>query len=165
MTGIAAKESNTTQFGKCDTISSCTTPFDLFGKTGMWPKESYDGGSHVGIMMVPTKMDVAFDFDRNMEYAIKTVFVDDKIPRAQRYEQNIRQRFPALPALTTRQTELNALVYYGPAALIAVRVCTSCPGGVIGPYYVPSGNGKSWVVNKRNDAGTKYVDLVLGKLR
>ena len=52
MTGIAWKESTIQQF----------TSNSLYGVSALWPYESYDGGSHIGLMMVPTTMKDAFDW-------------------------------------------------------------------------------------------------------
>ncbi len=57
MTGIAGKESSTMQF----------KARYLYGLSALWPNESYDGGSHIGLMMVASSMEDGFDWTTNTQ--------------------------------------------------------------------------------------------------
>ncbi len=164
MTGLAAHESGTIQFGRCNGIDSCNDPFVLFGKTGLWPKESYDGGSHIGIMQVPTNMADAYDWQQNVQDGVY-LFANDKLRRAGNYEALVRQRFPRLRALTLQESELDALVYFGPAAVHVSDPCNNCILGQLGAYWVPNSKGTDWIPNVRHDLAVQYVTSVLSKVQ
>jgi hypothetical protein len=158
MTGVAAKESGTRQFGRYG------QPFALYSRSGMWPFESYDGGSHVGIMMVATKMTEAFDWHANTQGAIN-LFVNDKLGRAQNYQTFFRNSFPQLRVLTLQERELDALVFYGPASVNVYSPCNGCVGGIQGAYWVPNAKRTDWIVNPRHKRAIDYVRDVLEKVQ
>jgi hypothetical protein len=113
LTGIASRESNYRQF----------RDLALYGVSAKWPNESYDGGTHMGLMQVVTTYEHAWDWHANTEYAAK-LFTREKLPAARRNENAIRrgeQRtsvpgHPGLRELTDTEHEMMALVLYGPFA-------------------------------------------------
>jgi hypothetical protein len=72
MTGIAEVESSYLQFFSQD----------LLGTTALWPHESHDGGSYIGLMQAPTAQALAWDWQQNASYGVTTVFLGQKIPAA-----------------------------------------------------------------------------------
>jgi hypothetical protein len=104
LTGIAQVESSYRQF----------TQMNLYGASARWPYESYDGGSHIGLMQVETKlgMDYVWDWTVNTREGHR-VFVADKLPPAGRNAAKIMAAHPGLPPPTGKQLEDIALVYYG----------------------------------------------------
>ena len=153
MTGIAATESTTKQFGKSG------NPFMLFGQTGLWPNESYSKkegyGSHIGLMQVPTKMLTAYNWEQNTLDGVN-LFANDKLRRAGNYEDKVRAEHPGLRAMTLQESERNGLVHYGPWA-DSVRN--------VGSYWAANAKGTDWIVNTKNPGAVKYVDDVYSKIQ
>lgn len=116
-TGVAEVESRSRHFcipGK--TCSSKQAP--LYGILQYWPHESYDGGSHIGLLMVePKNWGVVWNWKTNATTGVG-LFVSEKLRYAKEMENKIRKyrRGPGLPSLTPRQLEDMALVLYGPSA-------------------------------------------------
>ena len=161
MTGLAMRESSYRQFSS--TLLN-GPPNLLFGIPGLWPYESYDGGSHVGLMMVPTQMGVAYDWQQNTQDGVY-LFAGQKLQFAGNYEASIRSRFPNLRPLTLQEHELNALVFYGPPSIKVSQSCETCPTGKLGAYWVPNGQGTDWVVNRHHPEAVRYVGEVLALIR
>jgi hypothetical protein len=132
MTGIAEEESAYNQF-QLPGRGSPAEP-DLFnGIQGFWPYESYDGGSHTGLMMFPTSFATAWDWQQNTNSGVNDTtwgFAGSDLPYANRMANwiipgskgNAKQEIPAVPAHTPLspptgvQLENVALVLYGPYA-------------------------------------------------
>ena len=147
MTGIAQQESSYRQF----------RVLTLYGINERWPNESFDGGSHVGLMQVETNMRDAWDWEANTQEGVK-VF-GDKLASARRIMQKIIKDHKGLRKLTDVELENMALVLYGPHA----------NGDRGKQYYAPKdiGNGKwDWIVNTAgNPAGVNYADSVRNSMR
>jgi hypothetical protein len=146
LTGIASVESTYTQF------SNRT----LYGVTAQWPTESFDGGSHIGLMQVQTTKDHAWDWHSNTRDGA-SLFAD-KIRTAKRLERRIRKQHPGLPQLTGVQIENMALVLYGPYA----------SADLAKQYYAVQvlNNAPQWVVNTAGNAdGVGYADRVRESVR
>jgi hypothetical protein len=154
MTGIAKKESSYLQF------KSRT----LFGRTDLWPYESYDGGSHIGLMQMPTAMDVAWDWKVNVDKGVD-LFVT-KLSRARSLESSIRTTHPGIRYLNGTENENMALVLYGPNAsadLGKQYYIPYCSGTVSGTQCqaVPPATTWEWRINTTgNSKGVAYVKSV-----
>lgn len=135
MTGIADRESSYRHF-------STRT---LYGFSAMWPLEAYDGGSHVGLMMMPVSQTSAWDWLVNTQSGVS--LFSDKLATALRLENRIIAQHSGLRALTSTERENMALVLYGPHASASLSE----------QYYIPQqvGNGPTWqwVVNSAGNAG------------
>jgi hypothetical protein len=94
-------------------------------------------------MQVPTAMDVAFDWIQNTQSGA-SVF-QGKLSQAQGVVSAQRASCPGLSPLTGAQVENDALSYYG---------------GYGAPYYIPSSNCQSWIVNPNNSSGVSYANSV-----
>jgi len=140
LTGIAMLESNYQQF----------VTRELYGTSGYWPNESYDRGSHVGLMQMPNGMGDAFDWTQNT--ADGASLFQQKISVAQSVVSGYRANCSGLPGLTAQQLENDALVYYGPY-------------GASGPYYVPNSGCSGWNVNPNNSNGVTYANSVRGQMQ
>jgi hypothetical protein len=120
----------------------------LLGYIGKWPLESYDGGSHIGLMMVPLTMDDALT---NTQTGVGVFY--DKIQAARVLERRILRNYHGLLHLTDVEIENMSLVLYGEfGSSILDR-----------QYYIPqvSGNTVDWVVNIANNPdGVAYADNV-----
>jgi hypothetical protein len=131
LTGIAMHEGTYHQFW---TPTSTPNPnedlYGLYSKLGIaayWPHESFDSGTHIGLMQVPTTMADAWNWLTNVNSGM-SVFsggpaaVENKVDAAIRYEGYIRNGkngnpkinpwTPTPPALNGVQRENNALVLY-----------------------------------------------------
>jgi hypothetical protein len=142
LTGIAMKESSYRQFSN----------ITLFGYTGNWPTESYDGGSHIGLMQVPITMADAWDWKTNTQTGAN--MFAEKVQIAKSIERQLRREYRGLRRLTDVEIENMALVLYGPEADAR---------DPYKQYYVPQSNGNNWewVVNTANNpAGVAYADEV-----
>ena len=131
-------------------VESSYQPFVNVSKylvSGYWPNESYDGGSHVGLMQVPMNMQNAFDWTANMR-AGSSLFTQ-KVASATNYSNAQVSSHPGLPALSGTQLEYDACVLYGPY-------------GASGHYYVP--NGTAWIVNPNNPQGVSYANSVFANM-
>ncbi|MGH9221576.1 MAG: hypothetical protein ACRD1W_19885, partial [Vicinamibacterales bacterium] len=104
LTGIAARESSYRQF----------VQRTLFTFAGLWPNESYDGGSHVGLMQMPINQPHAWNWLANTQNAA-TLF-NAKLATARRLATRIINAHAGLPQPTALQIENMALVLYGPHA-------------------------------------------------
>lgn len=152
--GIACTESRFKQFSTTRLKGGTTAvPLVLWGIAGCWPNESYDGGSHVGLTQVENNMTDAYDWIQNTWDGVRGVFLNWAIPTAQHYESSTRSAHSQLPALSTTQTEDNALVFY--------RMGGDPEGG---PYWIPNANGTGWVANTQNPTGTEYRNSVRNNL-
>ncbi|HLI84442.1 MAG TPA: hypothetical protein VKV17_11020 [Bryobacteraceae bacterium] len=120
---------------------------------GMWPNESCDGGSHIGLMMVPTTMADAFNWQQNATDGVH-LFANDKLRRAGKYEDYCMSVYPKLRALTLQESELDGLVFYGPGATLF--------NAGYGAYWIPNAAGTDWEVNNGpngNPVGVDYVTV------
>jgi len=143
LTGIASYESSYRQFA--DRL--------LYGSWARWPLESYDGGSHIGLMMVVPNMERAYDWYSNTQMG-RDLFVDDKLASSASWVQQRQKDYPNLPALTGEQHEMNALVLYGPYASPTQH------------YYEPNAAGNAWIVNiSVNLDGIQYADGVISCMK
>lgn len=140
LTGIAMRESSYTQFYNST----------LYGIAARWPHESAsDGGSHIGLMQMPTTETHAWDWYANTSDAAQ--LFAEKIRTAKRLERRIRRQYKALPRLTDDQVENMALVLYGPYASPSLSM----------QYYDVQvvGNTATWIVNTANNPnGVSYAD-------
>lgn len=142
MTGIAARESTYLQFVK---------RAHLFGVSALWPTESYDGGSHIGLMQMPTTEADAWNWTANTQDAVN-FFVTAKLPIAIRLTNRIIASHPGLRQLTAVELEHMAVCLYGDGA----------SSNLSKQYYVPyrpASGGWDWGVN--NDGNTKGYEYVL----
>src|SRR5262249_26844449 len=98
MTGIAQRESGYAQF----------SPSNLFGKSDLWPLESFDGGSHIGLMMMEVTMQNAFDWYANTQGGV--ALFRQKLVIARRLMTKIQNSHPGLRALSDVELENMALV-------------------------------------------------------
>jgi hypothetical protein len=147
LTGIANLESTYRQFFQRK----------LYGVSALWPNESnQDGGSHVGLMQMPTSQADAWDWHANTSDA--AALFSAKIAAAGRLANRIISNYPSLPALTGVQIENMALVLYWPYANASLTM----------QYYVPLGSGSNmqWAVNTANNPnGVAYADSVRAKMK
>lgn len=145
-TGIAEVESSYLQF------RSRT----LYGRADLWPTESYDGGSHIGLMQMPVAMDVAFSWEENTGQGV--ALFEDKLRAARRIMHRIIQNNHGLRQLTDVELENMGLVLYGPHASADLGR----------QYYAPApaaGGGVDWVVNTAgNNAGVTYANNCRGSM-
>jgi hypothetical protein len=155
MTGIAKKESNYLQF----------TTRALYGLSALWPTESYDGGSHIGLMQMPVAMDVAWDWKVNADKGVD-LFVG-KLSIARSLESNIRSSHTGLRLLNGKENEDMALVLYGPYAssdLGKQYYIPFCDGGTVSGTACQGGTWQ-WQDNTAgNSAGVAYAKSVRNKI-
>jgi hypothetical protein len=147
MTGITDVESNYLQFKRRS----------LYGVTAFWPYEAYDGGSHIGLMMMPTaqKIDYAWNWQTNASDGVD--LFKQKLASAQRIMTAIIKNHNGLRTLSSVELEHMAVVLYGPAA--------SADRGK--QYYVPvqSRKGWDWIVNTAgNKDGVMYADSCFSRI-
>ncbi|MGH9340352.1 MAG: hypothetical protein ACRD1R_12385, partial [Acidobacteriota bacterium] len=143
MTGIAAKESSYRQFHN----------ILLYGSVDRWPVESFDGGSHIGLMMVVTNMSRAYNWETNTQDG-RDLFVAEKLVFSGNYVNQVRQSHPNLRDLSAAEHEMNALVFYGPHASATQH------------YYEPNSSFTDWIVNTAgNPDGVAYADDVISLMR
>jgi hypothetical protein len=151
MTGIASVESSIQQF----------TSSSLYGQTLFWPYASIsDGGSHVGLMQMPTSMDYAFNWQDNASNAV--ALFNSKESIANTVAANEISSDTGLPALTGVQLENMALLLYGPYAggtnPALQYYVPSCVGGTISGSNCVGGSWQ-WVVNTAGNAnGVAYAN-------
>lgn len=134
LTGIADKESTYRQFASRS----------KYDKQALWPVESYDGGSHIGLMQMPSTVPHAWDWLVNTQDAA-TLF-REKLRIAASLERRTIQAHRGLRRLTAVESENMALVLYGPHAA----------AGLDNQYYraVQRADGShDWVVNTANNPG------------
>jgi hypothetical protein len=146
LTGIADKESTYRQFGSRA----------KYGQSGLWPVESYDGGSHIGLMQMPTTVDRAWDWLLNSQDAAR--LFDEKLRIAASLERRIIQGHRGLRRLSDVEQENMALTLYGPYAA----------AGSDRQYYraVQQADGSyAWVVNTANNPdGVAYANDVRSRI-
>jgi len=144
LNGIAQVESSTTQFVQKTN----------FGVAAYWPTESLsDGGSHIGLLMLPVAMGVAWDY--NINVAQGASLFGAKLASATRIMNSAINTYSGLPALNAVQLENMALVLYGPYAAAGATnqyYAPSCQGGTAAGTTC-SGGTWVWVVNTANNAG------------
>jgi len=152
MTGIAQKESSSAQF---ETRT-------LYGLSKLWPKESPDGGSHIGIMQMEPTMKRAWDWLINTQDGVSW-FSKEKWQIALLWENKIRKACTGLPPLTNEQRENMALVCYGPDAKNDVHqqyYDAKCVGGTAIDKVCKGGTWR-WIKNVTgNPRGINYADTV-----
>lgn len=182
MTGIAMKESSYSQFRT--PLESNPDLFNLYATfqiAAKWPYESYDGGSHIGLMMVPTTGPLAWDWLQDTNDAVNSAdhgFVAMKLPRAQTImnwmingsRQNNVPAHPGLPSFSSPSVELEnmALILYGPFAssdwTMQYYAPICAPPGVVvkkGNTWTCKGGSWTWAVNATgNPGGVNYANTV-----
>jgi hypothetical protein len=147
MTGIAQVESSYLQFKSRS----------LYGVVASWPLESYDGGSHIGLMMMPTaeKIDYAWNWLTNTSAGID--LFQQKLASARSIMKKIVKSHNGLRALSPVELEHMALVLYGPAA----------SGDLGKQYYLPVQSSKGWIwsINtKNNPNGVSYANSCFSQM-
>lgn len=147
ITGVADQESSYLQFKQRS----------LYGISALWPLESYDGGSHIGLLQMPTaaKIDYAWNWKTNTSAGVS--LFKEKLASAQRIAKEIIKNRPGLRALNQVELEHMALVLYGPYA--------SADRGK--QYYAPvQTNGAwKWVVNTAsNSPGVTYANSCFSRI-
>jgi len=170
MTGIAEEESAYNQFMQPGSGSPAEP--DVFnGVNGFWPYESYDGGSHIGLMMFPTTASTAWNWQQNTNSGVNDPtwgFVGSDLPYANKIANwiingskgNSKAQIPAAPAHTPlssptgAELEDMALVLYGPYAQrlkwsqqYYIPVCSSANISVKGNTWYCNRTGWYWAVN------------------
>ncbi len=139
----------------------------LYGVTDLWPRESYDGGSHIGLMQVATTMDRAWNWEKNTEFGVNfyqgtNTQLGQKMGFALLWEKKIKNEAKTnykcqLRNLIGVERENMALVLYGPDA-------SSATTGQYYYYQATTNKGKTtcdWVINTQgNPTGVAYADDV-----
>ena len=164
LTGIAQHESSYQQFGReAKTQGTIVVNQDCPGiSDDRWPKESDDGGSHIGLMQVPTTNEDAWDWLQDTQSGWH-IFVNDKLAAARRNASRIRRHHPGLRPLNETELENMAVLLYGPFApkgSLRVKLRRQ--------YYTvesDSAGTPTWVKNTANNPeGVAYVDQVRAKI-
>ena len=116
----------------------------LYGRTDRWPRESYDGGSHIGLMMMPATFVRAWDWLVNTEHGV--TLYEANITQSHTHVNKERTKHPGLRDLTAIEHENNASSLY--------RTGTY--------YYKWNGNDVTpdWEINTDNPVGVAYADDV-----
>ncbi|MBI4877867.1 MAG: hypothetical protein HY822_24820 [Acidobacteria bacterium] len=131
-----------------------------------WPHESYDGGSHIGLMQMPVSMQMAFDWLANTQGA--AALFQQKLSAAARLETRIRKTRTGLRELTALERENMAILLYGPgasAALTEQYYAPVCVGGTVVQSECRGGVW-NWVVNAAGNAkGAAYVQKVRASIQ
>lgn len=153
LTGIAQRESSYAQFSQ----------LTLYGQAALWPRESFDGGSHIGLMQMPVSMQMAWDWMANTQGG--AALFKQKLSFAKRFETRIRNAHVGLPALTGTQLENMALVFYGPYATSSITgqyYNAACVGGTVDSTGTLCNGGQwQWIVNTAgNGNGVGYADSI-----
>ena len=142
MTGVAQVESSYLQFKRRK----------LYGTAAFWPVEgASDGGSHIGLMMMPTSDEIEYAWDWQVNVTAGVALFQDKLAAAQRKVTSIIAQHPGLRGLTPVELEHMALLLYGPKATADSSR----------QYYAPrkSGGRWTWVVNTAgNPQGVAYAN-------
>jgi hypothetical protein len=162
MAGLAMKESSYKQFTEVYLAGAKTgQPVILYGRNDKWPNESYDGGSHIGLMMVTIAMPRAWDWLNNTDYGVK-FFLGEKKAMAINLEKNIKSEAKTkyncrLRNLTEVERENMTLVLYGEGAMSSLA-------GQYYYYQVTTNKGKTtcdWIENTTgNKKGVDYAKAV-----
>jgi hypothetical protein len=137
---IATYESSYAQF----------TSRTLYKVSALWPTESYDGGSHIGLMQVATTggIGVAFDYNQNAQ-AGATLFTGN-IAIATRRLNSLHKANKGLTKPTGVMIEDEALSYYNVGTGPRYWIVTSDSNGH--PQWTENSSG--------NPQGTGYADCV-----
>lgn len=147
LTGIADKESTYRQF-----VSR-----SKYDRQALWPVESFDGGSHIGLMQMPSTVPHAWDWQINTQDAAN--LFREKLRIAAALERRIIRAHRGLRRLTDVESENMALTLYGPGAA----------AGLENQYYraVQLANGSyDWTVNTANNpVGVAYANDVRARIR
>lgn len=164
MTGLATHESGYNQF-LLPGQGSPNEP-DLYdGIQGLWPREPNDGGSHIGLMMVPTTDADAWDWTQNATDGVTNIFVGEKLPLAQSFEnwldgkakdRNVPYHEGLQPFSLPTMLENMALVLYRG---------NSASAGWAGQYYIPeclppdtiSAKGNTWTCKDSNGNNVQWT--------
>jgi hypothetical protein len=137
---IATYESSYAQF----------TSRTLFHTSALWPTESYDGGSHIGLMQVPVKDGIGVDFDYNQNAQAGATLFTGNIGLATRRLKKIRSQNKGLPEPTGVQIENEALSFYNVGTGPSYYIVTTGSNGM-----------PQWTENTAGDPmGTAYADCV-----
>jgi uncharacterized repeat protein (TIGR03803 family) len=121
----------------------------LYGVTGYWPHESFDGGSHIGLMQVKTNMANAFDWTQNAQ-AGANLFIGN-LTTAKTHLRRMMRGNRGLTDPTPQMIEDEALSFYNVGT--AYDYWTVIPG--------TNGNPPQWQENITGDPdGTIYADCV-----
>jgi hypothetical protein len=165
LTGIAQQESSYQQFGReAKTPVTIVVNQDCPGiSDARWPKESDDGGSHIGLMQVPTTNGDAWDWMQNTQTG-RNIFVNDKLAAARKNAARIQREHPGLRDLSPVELENMAVLLYGPfAPKGSLRVKLSKQ------YYIVENNSSGkpiWVKNTvNNPEGVRYADMCRSLVR
>lgn len=143
MTGVAMKESTYRQFATRM----------LYEVSALWPLESYDGGSHIGLMMMTSK-DKAniWNWLSNTQNGINLFKIQKALTL--KTENKVIALHPGLRQLTEIERENMGLVRYGPYASPSMSQ----------QYYIPIQNAQNswdWAINIDGNAeGVLYADSV-----
>ena len=134
LTGIATVESGYRQFNNA---------LEKYGVMGDWPLESSeDGGSHIGLMQMPTSMAYAWDWLANSQEAAGLFAANAR--QSENHESNVRAAHPTMPGMTGLEHENNALSLYR-----------------IGRYYyIPDVAFTAWIADPDNATGVDYAASV-----
>lgn len=166
MAGLAMKESSYMQFTEVYLAGpNRGQPVILYGRNDKWPNESYDGGSHIGLMMIdmarePIK-ERAWNWLNNTDYGVK-FFSGEKRSMALNWEKKIKTEARTLyncqlRNLTEVERENMTLVLYGEGAMNALT-------GQYYYYQATTNKGKTtcdWIENTQgNETGVKYAKAV-----
>jgi hypothetical protein len=134
--GIASKESSYIQFKP-----GCTK----YGRTDRWPHESFDGGTHIGLMQVETTFTRAWDWLKNTEKGVN--IYEENINQSHIHVNNVRSAHPGLRDLTAVEHENNALSIY------------RC-GNIYYYRWNDDDVNPDWEINTSNTTGVNYADDV-----
>lgn len=149
MTGLAQHESGYYQF----------TSQNLLGATALWPTESDDGGSHIGLMMIPTAENLAWDWLQNTNDGVNDTnngFAGAKLPLAKSFVNWLTgtKSNKNVPVHQGLLTFLSPSVQLENMALVLYRGNTAAAGWA-GQYYIPvcpppgtiKAKGNTWTCN------------------
>ena len=125
LTGIADKESNyyrktpyKGQFSEEVTVPTGTPnqyikiPLVLYGVAGYWPTESFDGGSHIGLMQNTANGNLAFDWQANANAGNAVMVWANGRSRAYANSEKSQPGCSNLRDPSPLQLEDNALMFY-----------------------------------------------------
>jgi len=127
---------------RCDINPGC----NLYGRNDKWPLESgADGGSHIGLMQMPTTFVRAWSWLTNTSDGVN--LYEANIGQSHTHVDNLRDAHPGLRDLTAVEHENNALSIY--------RTGNNY-------YYRWNGNeaNPNWEINTDNMLGVNYADDV-----
>jgi hypothetical protein len=137
MTGIAMHESSYHHF----------VLLTKFNRRDFWPNESYDGGSHIGLMQIPTTSGLSKIWSWKENAALAVALFREKLASAARISTKIRQTHPGLRALNDVELENFALILYGPHA----------DSSLTRQYYIPVERNGKWVWVENSEGAGKGI--------